>query len=114
MKVYEAAVVALKRGGATAPELATVSRLQPDRSVHVKALAGLGKVRALQVETLRLQLLKVCFCVSYGPRTNGRPTEVYTSRARVATDGTHRVFLAEIMVSLPFLADDRNLLHSPK
>ncbi|CAM9550665.1 unnamed protein product [Scytosiphon promiscuus] len=57
-RVYEAAVAALKRARATAHELATVSRLQPDRSVRVKALAGLGKVRTLHVETLRLQLRK--------------------------------------------------------
>lgn len=59
-QVYEAAVAALKRAGATAQELTTVARLQPDRSVRVKAKAGLGRVRMVQLETLRLQLAKVC------------------------------------------------------
>lgn len=48
----------LQLAGATEHELATVSRLQPDRSVHVKALTGLGRVRTLLVESIRLQLAK--------------------------------------------------------
>ncbi|CAM9834697.1 unnamed protein product [Scytosiphon promiscuus] len=58
-RVYEAATAALKRAGATPQELAAISRLQPDRSVRVKAMAGLGRVRIVQLEALRLQLAKV-------------------------------------------------------
>ncbi|CAM9306806.1 unnamed protein product [Pylaiella littoralis] len=58
-RVYEAATAALSRARATSHELATVSRLQPDRSVRVKAFAGLGKVKTLLTETRRLALAKV-------------------------------------------------------
>ncbi|CAM9306733.1 unnamed protein product [Pylaiella littoralis] len=57
-RMYEAATAALSRARATPNELATMSRLQPDRSVRVKALAGLGKVKILQTETSRLALTK--------------------------------------------------------
>jgi len=60
--VYEAASASLQRGGATPDELATVSRLQPDRSIRVRALIGLGRVRTLQLEALRVELTTVCPC----------------------------------------------------
>lgn len=56
MKVYEATMAKLMFGGATAQELSSVSRMQPDASLHVKALSGLGKLYALKLETGRLKL----------------------------------------------------------
>lgn len=58
-QVYEAAMSKLLHEGATPQEVATVSRLQPDMSVHVKALTGLGRVQTLGMESLRLLLTKV-------------------------------------------------------
>ncbi|CAB1113714.1 unnamed protein product [Ectocarpus sp. CCAP 1310/34] len=46
------------RAGASAHELATVSRLQPDHSVRAKAMTGIGQLRTLQLEACRLQLEK--------------------------------------------------------
>lgn len=59
-QVYEAATATLLRADATPHELATVSRLKPDRSVRVKALTGLARVKTLQTQANRLSLRKVC------------------------------------------------------
>ncbi|CAM9833130.1 unnamed protein product, partial [Ectocarpus sp. 13 AM-2016] len=57
-RVFEAATATLMRAGASAHELATVSRLQPDHSVRVKAMTEIGRLRTLQLEACRLQLAK--------------------------------------------------------
>lgn len=58
-QVYEASMAKLQLAGATKHALATVARLQPDRSIYVRALTGLGRVRTLWVEFIRLELAKV-------------------------------------------------------
>lgn len=60
LQMYEAAMAKLQLAGATKHALATVSRLQPDRSIYVRALTGLGRVRTLWVESIRLEFSKVC------------------------------------------------------
>lgn len=68
-QAFEAATATLKRAGASAHELATVFRMQPDHSVRVKAMTEIGRLRTLQLEACRLQLAKVgawaaSFCMS--------------------------------------------------
>ena len=54
--MYEATKAKLQLDRATPQEIGALSRLQPDGSLHVKALTALGRLRTLKLEIERHEL----------------------------------------------------------
>ncbi|CAM9746103.1 unnamed protein product [Ascophyllum nodosum] len=89
-QMYEATKAKLQLDRATPQEIGALSRLQPDGSLHVKALTALGRLRTLKLEIERHELFEARLARSMvdATRPRGRATTTPESNQQLVQRNT--------------------------